>query len=55
VPFPPFFAPYSCAYTFILSAQSRVQNGYGLVFPYVDYKKSLTILVGTGAGSISCP
>ncbi len=55
VPFPPFCAPKSCAYTFILSAQSRVQNGYGLVFPYVDYKKSLTILVGTGAGSISCP
>lgn len=53
--FPPFCAPKSCAYTFILSASSRVQNGYGLVFPYVDYKKSLTILVGSGAGSISCP
>lgn len=53
--FPPWCAPQSCAYTFFLSAQSRVQNGYGLVFPYTDYKKSLTILVGTGAGSIACP
>jgi hypothetical protein len=51
----PWRAPTSCAYTFILSAQSRVQNGYGLVFPYVDYKKSLTILLGTGDGSINCP
>jgi len=54
-PFPPFCAPVSCAYTFFLSASSRIQNGYGLVFPYVDYKKSLTILRGTGAGSINCP
>lgn len=53
--FPPWCAPQSCAYTFALSAVSRIQNGYGLVFPYLDYKKSLTILAGTGAGSISCP
>ncbi len=53
-PFPPFCAPATCAYTFILSATSRVQNGYGPVFPYVDYKKSLTILLGT-AGAINCP
>jgi hypothetical protein len=52
--FPPWCAPVSCAYTFILSASSRVQNGYGLVFPYVDYKKSLTILLGP-AGAINCP
>ena len=52
--FPPFCAPAPCAYTFILSATSRVQNGYGLVFPYVDYKKSLTILLGTTA-AINCP
>lgn len=36
-------APTSCAYTFILSAASRSQNGYGLVFPYVGYHMSLTI------------
>jgi hypothetical protein len=53
--FPPWCAPSSCAYTFFLSASSRVQNGYGLVFPYVDYKKSLTILLGSGTGSIDCP
>jgi hypothetical protein len=51
----PWRATNSCAYTFILSANSRVQNGYGLVFPYVDYKKSLTILLGTGVGSTTCP
>jgi hypothetical protein len=38
-----------------LSASSRVQNGYGLVFPYVSYNKSLTILLGTAAGTINCP
>jgi hypothetical protein len=37
-------APDTCAYSFILSASSRSQNGYGLVFPYVDYHVSLTIL-----------
>jgi len=52
--FPPFCAPASCAYTFVLSASSRVQNGYGLVFPYINYNKSLTILLGT-TGSINCP
>ena len=51
----PWRASRSCAYTFILSASSRVQNGYGLVFPYVDYKKSLTILLGTGDGGTTCP
>jgi hypothetical protein len=51
----PWRASRSCAYTFILSASSRVQNGYGLVFPYVDYKKSLTILLGTGDGGTACP
>ena len=51
----PWRAPQSCAYTFILSARSRIQNGYGLVFPYVDYKKSLTILTNSGTGSIDCP
>jgi hypothetical protein len=51
----PWRANRSCAYTFILSASSRVQNGYGLVFPYVDYKKSLTILLGTGVGGTACP
>jgi hypothetical protein len=52
----PFCAPASCAYTFVLSASSRIQNGYGLVYPYVSYSKSLTILLSTtGAGSINCP
>ena len=46
----------SCAYSFILGASSRVQNGYGLVFPSVTSHVSLTILLGSGAGSItSCP
>jgi len=39
-------APETCAYSFILSASSRSQNGYGLIFPYVDYHVSLTILTG---------
>ncbi len=51
----PWRASRSCAYTFVLSASSRVQNGYGLVFPYVAYNKSLTILLGTGTGSTACP
>jgi hypothetical protein len=53
-PFPPFCAPAACAYTFVLSASSRVQNGYGLMFPYVNYNKSLTILLGS-TSSINCP
>jgi hypothetical protein len=52
--FPPFCAPAACAYTFVLSASSRVQNGYGLVFPYINYDKSLTILSGS-VSSINCP
>jgi hypothetical protein len=56
VPATPWRATQSCAYTFVLSASGRSQNGYGLLFPYVDYHKSLTVLLGTGAGSIaSCP
>ena len=51
----PWRATNSCAYTFILSASSRVQNGYGLMFPYVSYNKSLTILLGTGEGVTTCP
>ena len=51
----PWRANRSCAYTFTLSASSRVQNGYGLVFPYVGYNKSLTILLGTGEGTFTCP
>jgi hypothetical protein len=54
-PSEPFCAPASCAYTFVLSASSRAQNGYGLVFPYVSYSKSLTILLSTNTGSINCP
>ena len=53
-PFPPFCPPAPCAYTFILSASSRVQNGYGLVFPYVNYDKSLTILSTAATSSINC-
>ena len=45
-------APASCAYTFILSASSRVQNGYGKIFPYTDYHISLTVLKGVGAGYV---
>lgn len=58
-------APESCAYSFILSASSRSQNGYGLVFPYVDYHVSLTIetftidgpaaLCGKPAAEEACP
>jgi hypothetical protein len=51
----PWRASRSCAYTFILSASSRVQNGYGLIFPFIGYDKSLTILLGTGEGSTTCP
>jgi hypothetical protein len=55
VPGLPFCAPASCAYTFVLSASSRVQNGYGLVFPYVSYNSSLTILTNSTGGGINCP
>ncbi len=55
VPSLPFCAPAACAYTFVLSASSRVQNGYGLVFPYVNYNSSLTILTNSSGGSINCP
>ncbi len=48
-----FRAKQSCAYSFILSASSRSQNGYGLIFPNLDYHISLTILLSTGAGSIT--
>jgi hypothetical protein len=51
----PFCPPTPCAYTFTLSASSRIQNGYGVVFPYVSYSQSLTILTSTAAGSINCP
>lgn len=53
LPTPPWRASTSCAYTFVLAASGRSQNGYGLIFPYVSYHKSLTIILGSGAGSIS--
>ncbi|HEX3718969.1 MAG TPA: hypothetical protein VH595_13450 [Verrucomicrobiae bacterium] len=53
-PYPPFCAPAACAYTFTLSASSRVQNGYGLVFPYVNYNNSLTILSPESTESVNC-
>jgi hypothetical protein len=54
VPMPtPFRAGSSCAYSFILSASSRTQNGYSRLFSGVQYTTSLTILLGTGPGSIS--
>ena len=53
VPASPWRADTSCAYSFILSAGSRVQNGYGSLFPNVQYTTSLTILEGTGAGSVA--
>jgi hypothetical protein len=31
-----------------------VQNGYGLVFPYVNYDMSLTILPTAETSSINC-
>ena len=56
VPATAFRASTSCAYTFVLAASSRVQNGYGLIFPHVQYHNSLTILLGSGPGSmIGCP
>ena len=45
----------SCAYSFILGASSRVQNGYGLLWDNVQDFQNLTILLGTGAGNTECP
>ena len=45
----------SCAYSFILSANSRVQNGYGYLFTSVQDFSNLTILLGRGEGSTECP
>jgi hypothetical protein len=45
----------SCAYSFILAASSRVQNGYSLVFPHTQDFNNLTILLGSGEGSTECP
>jgi hypothetical protein len=53
VPATPFRAGTSCAYSFILSLSSRTQNGYSRLFSPVQYTTSLTILLGTGTGSIS--
>ncbi|HEY3053034.1 MAG TPA: hypothetical protein VGK04_06535 [Thermoanaerobaculia bacterium] len=55
VPVTPFRASTSCAYTYTLSASSRVQNGYGRLFTNVQYHFSFTTLLGSGAGSMSCP
>jgi hypothetical protein len=49
----PFRAGTSCAYSFILSASSRTQNGYSRLFTNVQYTTSLTILLGTGPGGIT--
>jgi hypothetical protein len=55
-PSTPWRATTSCAYTFVLAASGRSQNGYGLLFPHVDYHKSLTVILGTGPGVIQgCP
>lgn len=45
----------SCAYSFILSANSRVQNGYGYIFTGIQDFNNLTILLGSGDGSTECP
>ncbi|MHB0969771.1 MAG: hypothetical protein ACYC7A_15180 [Thermoanaerobaculia bacterium] len=56
VPAVPWRASSTCAYSFILSASSRTQNGYGRLFPNVNYHMSLTVLLGSGPGSIlGCP
>lgn len=52
VPATPFRASTPCAYSFILSAASRTQNGYSRLFTGVQYHMSLTILLGSGAGDI---
>jgi len=55
VPVTPFRVSKSCAYTWVLAASSRIQNGYGLIYPSVTYHQSLTTLLGTGdGGSTSC-
>lgn len=55
VPATPYHATTSCAYTYILSASSRVQNGYGRLFTNQQYHFSFTTLLGSGLGSMSCP
>jgi hypothetical protein len=45
----------SCAYSFILGASSRVQDGYGLLWSNVTDFQNLTILLGTGDGNTECP
>jgi hypothetical protein len=54
VPATPWRASTSCAYTFILSASGRTQNGYGVLYPKIDYFTSITILMGSGPGSVGC-
>jgi len=53
VPAAAFRASTSCAYSFILTTSSRTQNGYSRLFGGVQYTTSLTILLGSGTGSIS--
>ena len=53
VPATPFRASQSCAYSFLLHASSRAQNGYARLFTDVVYSTSFTILEGAGAGSIA--
>ncbi|MBI1840073.1 MAG: hypothetical protein HYR88_04385 [Verrucomicrobia bacterium] len=45
----------SCAYSFILSANSRIQNGYGQIYNGVQDFDNLTILLGSGDGNTECP
>ncbi len=45
----------SCAYSFILGASSRVQDGYSVLWSNVTDFQNLTILLGTGAGNTECP
>jgi hypothetical protein len=53
VPASVFRATQSCAYSFLLHASSRAQNGYTGLFGDQVYTTSFTILEGTGAGSIA--
>ncbi len=46
VPAPPWRADTTCAYSFILTASSRTQNGYARLFTNVNYHVSLTVLLG---------
>lgn len=46
-------APAQCAYSFILAASSRSQNGYGAIFPNVEYHISLTVLTGAAVSSVT--